>query len=92
MSKTNKDQVIKVDGTILPIAPQNPKKGYSLEEMYRVIDTHMVQIVPTKDGKMIMVCDEEAMFNNKQYNPAASMAAGQHILGDVIVCANSHVK
>ena len=92
MSKTNTDQVIKIDGTILSIAPMNPKKGYSLQEMYLAIDTDMVQIVSTNQRNTIMVCDEEAMFNNKSYNPMASMIAGQHILGDVIVCNTKNVK
>lgn len=92
MSKTNKDQVIKIDGTILSITPKNTKKGYSLEEMYRAIDTNMVQIVSTMERNTIMVCDEEAMYNNKSYNPMASMIAGQHILGDVLVCNTKNVK
>jgi hypothetical protein len=79
MSKTNTDQVIKIDGTILPITPKNPKKGYSLQEMYLAIDT-------------IMVCDEEAMYNSQSYNALASMIPGQPILGDVLVCNTKNVK
>ena len=92
MSKTNTDQVIKIDGTILPITPKNPKKGYSLEEMYRAIDTNMVQIVSTMERNTIMVCDEEAMYNSKSYNAMASMIAVQPILGDVLVCNTKNVK
>jgi hypothetical protein len=92
MSKANTDQVIKIDGTTISITPQNPKKGYSLQEMYRAIDTDMVQIVSTNQRNTIMVCDEEAMFNNKSYNAMASMIAGQAILGDVIVCNTKNVK
>jgi hypothetical protein len=84
--------VFRVDGTWTEVAPQNPRTGYKLEEMYKLIGADMIEIVPAIGPGMILVCDENGWACGKKINRAASMFAGQPIVGDALLCQSKHVK
>jgi hypothetical protein len=73
------------------VAPANARKGYALEELYRLVGCEMVEIIPAPNG-MILVVDEEGLHNRKPLNVAASRIAGRRIVGDALYCAAHHVR
>lgn len=77
--------------TNLPVTPANARKGYTLEELYKILQCEMVEIIPVGSG-MILVVDEEGLPNEKPANPAASRLAGQPIVGAALYCKASRVK
>jgi hypothetical protein len=92
------DLFIKADGSMVAVKPQNAKKGYSLNDLYTMLNCSMVEVVyprnPPKEIKdAIMICDEEALIGEpKPYNHAASVIAGFSIVGDVLLCASKNFK
>jgi len=91
-----KAQVIKANGTVTEVEPSNGT-DFSLAEMYEHTGCNMIQIVASKDGRMIIV-DEEGKMNGKQINKKATdiYEHGNHpgweIVGDALVCNPSQVK
>lgn len=77
--------------TTRAVSPEDASKGYTLEELYKLVGCEMVEIIPLGDG-MILVVDEEGRLNRKPLNVAASGLAGQPIVGDVLYCAAHHVR
>lgn len=53
-----KTQLIKTDGTVTDILPENPRKGFSLKEVYRLLNCNIVQVVELADER-IMILDED---------------------------------
>ena len=89
----NGDVILRADGSDpVSVTPSNARKGYSLAELYEHTASEMVEIVQTRDAGLILVCDEEGLLNKKPLNVRASFLAGQPIVGDVLVCSDSHVK
>ncbi len=89
----NGDVILRADGSDpVSVAPKNARKGYSLAELYEHTASGMIEIVPTRIAGLILVCDEEGQLNEKPVNFRASFLAGQPIVGDVLVCSDSHVK
>lgn len=89
----NGDVILRADGSgPVSVAPKSARKGYSLAELYEHTASSIVEIVPTRIAGLILVCDEEGQINRKSLNVRASFLAGQPIVGDVLVCNDSHVK
>ncbi len=84
-------QLIKVDGTIMDVIPDN-KKHFKLKEMYGILSCRLIEFVRTKKEDL-MVLDEEGklkedwkdhinikatkLYKNGEYDP---------IVGDVLIC------
>ena len=77
--------------TTRTVKPANARKGYTLEELYELLQCSTVEIIPVGAG-MILVVDEEGRRARKPLNPAASRIAGQPIVGDALHCKASRVK
>ena len=87
------DTLMRVDGTSTPVTPKNGV-SYGLEELYKMLGCSMVQVVYTvADKNLILICDEEGLFvPNPTVNSAASILAGQPIVGNVLACHTKRFK
>ena len=89
-------KLIKVDGTVSDILPQNGT-DYKLAELQKFVDGY-IEIVRLNDSE-IMVVNEEGAFT-KEPNRLATIAALMYhairpngiIFGDALVCKSSEVK
>jgi len=59
----NKAILLKSDGTIQEIKPNNAKTGFDFKELYSVLECDMIEIVNLADGR-IMLVDEEYRFKD----------------------------
>jgi len=58
------------DGRIEEVSPENGET-YQLEELHRLLDCAMIDVIPTRNGTM-MVIDDEGKLNGKLRNEAAT--------------------
>ena len=87
--------MIGANGTLFPVVPSNPKKGWKNEELYNLLHTEMVEVIHLDDDSWeypIFICDEEAHYNNKPFNPVASKMVGFAIHGDVLLCESKQYR
>lgn len=87
--------IIYPSGIKTAVEPKNPKEGFSLEELYEIIETDMVEVISiSKDSIMIM--DEEGKLKGKDVNEEATLLAGvlpyDRIVGTVVVCKTNQFK
>ena len=85
----------RVDGKTEEVEPRDKKKGFSLEELYKLIDTDMVEVV--RSGKAILIIDEEGKIKRKPRNNIATdlathLGPGDFIVGDVLRCKKGEFK
>lgn len=73
------------------VKPASARKGYTLDELYELVGCGTVEIIPVGAG-MILVVDEEGRRARKPLNRAASLLAGQPIVGAALYCKASRVK
>lgn len=94
-----KAQIIKADGTIIKVEPNNGT-DFSLEEMNEIVGGY-IEIVWFHDGSdNIMVLNEEGKIEGLPYNHQATIIAQQgkaisltdNIVGDVLLCHKDQVK
>ena len=93
--------LITTDGTKKEIAPADPKKGFTLAEVYALIGCETVQMVElrTEHGTMMLMNDEGKLNDlpvnaeatklwGKKYNlsPEILLEDGDHIVGNVLLC------
>ena len=80
--------IIRADGQVVPHPPANGR-CYTLEELVCAIGGGYIEIVQTKDTRLI-VLDEEGKRKGFPVNAAATAlyqhGAVDHIVGDVLVC------
>jgi len=88
---TMQDTIIKADGTVTSTSPTNTRKGYDLNTLQGIVGGY-IEIVHTRIPGVILVINEEGLLKDLPLNLAASQCAGQPIVGDVLLCADSHVK
>ena len=93
-------KLIKVDGTITDIKPENGTY-FQLEELYKLLNISTVQMVPLRakgKPKLIALCDEEGKMKDgwaDKINVNASDVMneywghehGDYFVGDVIICS-----
>ena len=89
-------KLIKVDGTVQDVLPQNGT-DYKLDELKKFVDGY-IEIVNLSDG-CIMVVNENGAFTKKPNTLATITALIYHairpneiIFGDALVCKSSEVK
>ena len=82
------NEIIHVDGTREPYPPANGKQ-YTLEELQKAIGGGYIEIVRTRDNRL-MVIDEEGKLKGFPVNPVATAmyryGPEDPIVGDVLVC------
>jgi hypothetical protein len=76
-------QHIKTDGSVHEVRPANGSV-FTLKELQAFVGGS-IELVCTSDGQDMYV-NEEGLLDDLPFNPTASLLAGQHIVGDVIVC------
>jgi hypothetical protein len=87
------NEIIRVDGTREEYQPSNGRH-YSLEEMQKAIGGGYIQIVQTKNGRL-MVLDEEGKLKGFPVNTVATAlylyGDQDPIVGDVLVCEDKNI-
>lgn len=87
-----------VDGTTKEVEPKNKKKGFELNELYKMLGCELIEIVyPRVNNGTIIVCDEEGTYkDNPQINEKATKLFGwgdsYPIVGNALVCKSNEVK
>lgn len=83
-------KLIRVNGTIESVQPHNPKEGFTLHELYRLLNVEMIQHVPV--GEFGIVIDEEDKLNGAlPTNKVATalfqseLLPGDYLVGDCLV-------
>ena len=86
--------LIKADGTVTEIEPKNGT-DFQLQECYKLLGCDMIQVIPTRAGR-IMVIDEEGKLNNKPVNREATamveLFPGDYIVGDALICSEDQFR
>lgn len=90
--------IIKVNGDIIPVSPENGK-DFKLSELYKHIGCDMVQCVPLKSLGTELWCDEEGMYKKLLCNPVATtytaldaIQGPNGIVGDVLIIKPGQVE
>ena len=84
------DSILLADGTTRYTKPKVLAKGYMLDELQAIVGG-LIEIVYLPHSQ-IMVVNEEGLLKGLPYNVMASVLAGQHIVGDVLVTHTKRVK
>ncbi len=88
------NEIIRVDGSREAYPPADGRH-YTLEEMQRAIGGGYIEIVHTKDGRL-MVLDEEGKLKRFQVNQVATAlyvyGNQDPIVGDVLVCDEANIE
>lgn len=102
MTKTTKAPSISLllttDRNLTPVAPKSARKGFTLEELYSLLNCRMVEVVrlhrPVEGFKEpILIIDEEGTFDSRnEVNLYASHLAGTRIVGNVILTESKNLK
>jgi len=82
----NKAYLIEEGGDIIPVTPINREKGFQLDELYKMLECRMIEVIELKNG-MIMICNEESkLFDSPIINEKATelylqgrMTKSQHL-------------
>jgi hypothetical protein len=86
-----KASILKSNGRIKDIEPKN-QTDFSLEEAQGVVGGYVEVVRIPQDRTKIMLVNEEGLIHSLPYNKIATMIAGQHIVGDVLVCRTEQFK
>ena len=88
--------IIKTDGSMTVCEPKSKKMGYKLDELYASLNCEMVEVVTAQKVQgfksPILICDEEALYTDKQTNIVASLLAGVRIIGDAILTESKNLR
>lgn len=88
-------QLYRADGTVEDFPEPANGTDYALQEMRTAIGGGYIQIVETRDGRM-MVIDEEGKLKQMRLNVAATElyihGAADPIAGDALVCDPGQIK
>lgn len=82
--------LMRANGTSELVQPKNGT-DFQLDELYKLISTDIIQVVPAKDGRLIILDDEGKLKDEWHVNPSATdladgLAPDDFIVGDVVVC------
>ena len=90
------DRIIKVNGEVIETRPANGK-DYTLEEMQGIVGGY-IEMLWSADGKEVMVLNEEGKLDGLDCNDKATewfeenYGDYDYVVGDVLICDQSHVK
>lgn len=91
--------LIKTDGRRLVVHPEN-ETDFSIQELYRLIDTDMIEVINLQDG-WLMIIDEEGKLKPERVNQMNHVATheaalvlqdGDYIAGHALVCERKEFK
>jgi hypothetical protein len=51
--------LIKYDGETTNVVPQNTEDGFTLKEIYALLECEMIQTIDVEDETKVLICDEE---------------------------------
>ena len=87
-------ELIKHTGEVMEIEPENGS-NFKLRELYKILNCELIELVATKDGRLIIL-DEEGKLQNKSINTKATKlykyGEKDVIVGDVVICNNKQIK
>ena len=87
-------ELIKDTGEVTEIEPENGL-NFKLQELYKILNCRLIELVGTKDGRLIIL-DEEGKLQNKSINTKATKLYkyGERdvIVGDVVICNNKQIE
>lgn len=89
--------LIDVDGTETTVSPANPKKGFTLDEMYKLIGCELVELIPLPHNQEMWV-DEEGKIKGAPINRKATqvfqaaIGAFDAIVGKALICKKGEVR
>ena len=88
--------LIEPNGRRTELKPANPKKGFSLEELQKLVGGYIECAHFGNDGKFFVV-NEEGKLMGLPYNAGATAIYAEHVPGDYIVgnallCDRGEVK
>lgn len=91
--------LIDPDGSQSEVHPRNPRKGFSLEELYGLIECTTVQAISLADGRTMWM-DEEGklstvLFVNEKATEMLLSAGGMpadFVVGKVLISERGEVK
>lgn len=91
--------LIHPDGRVDMLDPANPVEGFTLEELYPMLDTDIIEVVHVPGGTHIMIIDEIGKHKDKEHNPTATaalgwrfIASGDYIVGKALICRRDELK
>ena len=86
-------QLIKIDGSIIVVEPQNGK-DFKLDELRKYLEGGYIEVIRLAGTPQnrIMLVDEDGISKQSRLNRAASLIAGQQILGNVLVCDGKQIE
>lgn len=95
--------LIKVDGTKKTVAPRDKNRGFTLDEIYELLECSVIEHIAVSNGNQEhMIVDEEAKLKagwTERVNVEATRifnntyGAGRDVIvGDVLVCNNKEWK
>jgi hypothetical protein len=91
--------LITPEGQTIVQAPSDPAGGFSLEEMYRLLDCDTIEVVFIRQGEMIgrmLVIDEKGKHGGKAVNPLATSLSGLYpydwIVGAALLCEAGEIQ
>lgn len=93
-------QVIKVDGTIIEVVPENGKT-FEIDEIKRHLGMGKDDLIQIVDmGDTLMVIDEEGKLKDLPFNPMATEIAhmyraifsADYISGDALICNSNEIE
>lgn len=88
------NEIIRADGTRQAYPPADGQH-YTLEELKRAIGGGYIEIVQTRDGRL-MVIDEEGKLKGFPVNPVATalyrFGDQDPIVGDALVCEDRNIE
>lgn len=93
-------KLLKPDGSILDATPANKRTGFTLEEMYKLIDCETIQAIDLSTGE-IMVIDEESKLRaqvpprNRRATMLLHVAGGapdDYIAGNALICSGKEFQ
>lgn len=90
--------VLYADGRQRDVEPNNGT-DFQLEELYRLLDVKMIEVVPLRETEQLMIIDEEGKLNDKPHNRVATAIAhfqsaimpDDHIVGHALICDKSEL-
>ena len=82
---------IHADGKVISVKPKDGKH-FSLEELYEFTNGGPIEIVGTRDGRL-MILNEEGRLTGLPLNKKATELYGRNVIvGDVLVCDKDYIE
>jgi len=95
MMEEQQSILLKANGSRIEVEPKNGKH-FTLEEVYKLIDTDQVELIATKNKGLVMLVDEDGKMKKKPYNVKATSMANvrgmDYVVGDVVICPKKLFK